>query len=433
MHDRDWLTRLELFGIKLGLDTITALLDDLGQPHLAYPVIHVGGTNGKGSVAAMVSHALSAAGHRIGRYTSPHLVSLEERFAIDGTSISPDRFDVALARVRDTVVRLAARGELTGEPTFFEVTTAVAFEIFRKMSVDVAVVEVGLGGRLDATNIVTPAIAAITSIDVDHEAQLGTSIAAIAQEKAGIIKPGVPVVVGDLKDDASDVISAVASAEGAPVISSTSADVRVRGAAAGRYELTVRTNRGTDAPPSQYGPVILGLRGRHQVGNAVVATLILDRLRSGQVVVDREAVETGLRDARWPGRLDLVAIDGRTILVDGAHNPAGATALASYLTEVHPERLPIVFGVMADKRAREMLAELAPVARPLILTRAPGKRAADPSTLVPMARGAASAIIVEPDIERALAAAWSANDAIAVAGSLYLAGEVYRLLDVRIP
>jgi dihydrofolate synthase/folylpolyglutamate synthase len=167
------------------------------------------------------------------------------------------------------------------------------------------------------------------------------------------------------------------------------------------------------------------------VGNAVVATLILEQLRGGPVAVGREAVEAGLRDARWPGRLDLVAIDGRTVLIDGAHNPAGARALASYLSEVHPERLPIVFGVMTDKHPREMLAELAPVARPLILTRAPGKRGADPSTLAPMVRGAASAIIVEPDIDRALAVAWSANDAIAVAGSLYLAGEVYRLLDVR--
>jgi dihydrofolate synthase/folylpolyglutamate synthase len=437
MHDRDWLTGLELFGIKLGLDTIAGILDDLGRPHHAYPVIHIAGTNGKGSVAAMVSHALTAAGHRTGRYTSPHLVSLEERFAIDGTAVSPDRFDAALARVRDAVARLTERGELTVEPTFFEVTTAVAFEIFRNLHVDIAVVEVGLGGRLDATNVVTPVVSGITSIDVDHEAQLGTSIAAIAREKAGIIKPGVPVVVGDLNDEASAVIAAVASTERAPVISSTSADVRVRGAAPGRYELTVGTEQvrgagGAKAPPPQYGPVVLGLRGRHQVGNAVVATLILDRLRGGPVTVGREAVEAGLRDARWPGRLDLVAINGRTVLVDGAHNPAGTRALASYLSEVHPERLPIVFGVMADKRAREMLAELAPVARPLILTRAPGKRGADPSTLAPMVRGAASAMIVEPDIERALAAAWSANDAIAVAGSLYLAGEVYRLLDVRI-
>jgi dihydrofolate synthase/folylpolyglutamate synthase len=432
MDDRDWLTRLELFGIKLGLDTITAILDDLGRPYQAYPVIHIAGTNGKGSVAAMVSHALAAAGHRTGRYTSPHLVSLEERFAVDGTSVSPDRFDAALARVRDAVTRLTKRGELTVEPTFFEVTTAVAFEIFRNMKVEIAVVEVGLGGRLDATNVVTPVVTAITSIDVDHEAQLGTSIAAIAREKAGIIKPGVPVVVGDLNDEAATVIAAVASTERAPVVSSASADVRICGAAHGQYELTVRTDRDAQAPLPRYGPVLLGLRGRHQVGNAVVATLILDRLRGGPVSVDREAVEAGLRDARWPGRLDLVAIDGRTVLVDGAHNPAGAKALASYLSEVHPERLPIVFGVMADKHAREMLAELAPVARPLILTRAPGKRGADPSTLAPMVGGASAAIIVEPDIERALAAAWSANEAIAVAGSLYLAGEVYRLLDVRI-
>jgi dihydrofolate synthase/folylpolyglutamate synthase len=434
MHDRDWLARLELFGIKLGLDTITAVLDQLGRPHRTYPVIHIAGTNGKGSVASMVSHALTAAGHRTGRYTSPHLVALEERFAIDGASVAPDQFNAALARVRAAVEGLIERGELGVEPTFFEVTTAVAFEIFRKMTVDIAVVEVGLGGRLDATNVVAPEITAITTVDRDHEAQLGMSIGAIAGEKAGIIKAGVPVVVGELNDDASDVIAAVASARMAPLILSTCADIEVRSAAAGRYELTMRPahgDRGAPALPPQYGPVVLGLRGRHQIGNAVVATLILDRLQ-GDLRPGREAIEAGLRDARWPGRLDLLAIDGQSILVDGAHNPAGAKALASYLSETHPEGLPIVFGVMADKRAREMLAELVPIARPLILTRAPGTRAADPNALASMVGGAANPVVVEPEIARALAVAWSANPAIAVAGSLYLAGEVYRLLDVRI-
>ena len=444
MTDRDWLAHLEFFGIKLGLDTITAILDQLGQPHRTYPVIHIAGTNGKGSVASMVSHALTAAGHRTGRYTSPHLVTLEERFAIDGASVPADHFDAALGRVRAAVERLAERGGLSVEPTFFEVTTAVAFEIFRDLTVDVAVVEVGLGGRLDATNVVAPEITAITTVDRDHEAQLGTSIAAIAREKAGIIKDGVPVVVGAMNDEASEVIASMASARGAPLISSTSADIEVRRAAAGRYELTVRLPhgdrgavvpptpyRGAEAPPPQYGPVVLGLRGRHQIGNAVVATMILDRLRA-DLKPGREAIEAGLRDARWPGRLDRVALGDRSILVDGAHNPAGAKALASYLSETHPEHLPIVFGVMADKHAREMLAELAPLARPLILTRAPGARAADPYALDSMVVGAANPIIVEPEIARALAVAWSANDAIAVAGSLYLAGEVYRMLDVRI-
>ncbi len=213
MTDRDWLAHLEFFGIKLGLDTITAILDQLGQPHRTYPVIHIAGTNGKGSVASMVSHALTAAGHRTGRYTSPHLVTLEERFAIDGASVPADHFDAALGRVRAAVERLAERGGLSVEPTFFEVTTAVAFEIFRDLTVDVAVVEVGLGGRLDATNVVAPEITAITTVDRDHEAQLGTSIAAIAREKAGIIKAGVPVVVGAMNDEASEVIASMASAE----------------------------------------------------------------------------------------------------------------------------------------------------------------------------------------------------------------------------
>ncbi len=425
MTDRDWLARLEFFGIKLGLDAIAAILDELGRPHRAYPVIQIAGTNGKGSVAAMVSHALTIAGHRTGRYTSPHLVALEERFAVDGRAIAADALDTALRRVRIAVERLREHGTLEAEPTYFEVTTAAAFEIFRSTRVDVAVVEVGLGGRLDATNVVAPAITAITSVDLDHEAQLGTSLAAIAGEKAGIIKPGVPVIVGELKREAFDAIRMIALSRGAPLVSSHCADIEVRGAAPGQYQLTVRTNGGT------YGPVVLGLRGRHQIGNAVVAILLLDRLGSG-ITVDRAAVEGGVRDARWPGRLDLVNLRDRTILIDGAHNPAGARALASYLSETHPQGLPLVFGVMADKRAGDMLAELVACARPLILTRAPGTRAADPETLATLIPDASARIVVEPQIQRALAAAWSANDAIVVAGSLYLAGAVYRLLDVPI-
>jgi dihydrofolate synthase/folylpolyglutamate synthase len=425
MTDRDWLARLEFFGIKLGLDAIAAILDELGRPHQAYPVIQIAGTNGKGSVAAMVSHALTIAGHRTGRYTSPHLVALEERFAVDGRAIAADALDTALRRVRIAVERLREDGTLEAEPTYFEVTTAAAFEIFRSTRVDVAVVEVGLGGRLDATNVVAPAITAITSVDLDHEAQLGTSLAAIAGEKAGIIKPGVPVIVGELKREAFDAIRMIALSRGAPLVSSHCADIEVRGAAPGQYELTVRTNGGT------YGPVVLGLRGRHQIGNAVVAILLLDRVGSG-ITVDRAAVEGGVRDARWPGRLDLVNLRDRTILIDGAHNPAGARALASYLSETHPQGLPLVFGVMADKRAGDMLAELVACARPLILTRAPGARAADPETLATLIPDASARIVVEPQIQRALAAAWSANDAIVVAGSLYLAGAVYRLLDVPI-
>jgi dihydrofolate synthase/folylpolyglutamate synthase len=426
MDDRDWLARLEFFGIKLGLETITTILEELGRPHRAYPVVHIAGTNGKGSVAAMVSHALTAGGHRVGRYTSPHLVALEERFAVNGSPVSRDELDRALARIRAVVGQLTGLGEFNTEPTYFEATTAVAFDIFRNMQVDVAVVEVGLGGRLDATNVVEPAVAAITSIEIDHQAQLGTSIAAIAGEKAGVIKAGVPVVVGDMRREASREIAAAAAAKGSPLILSDCADRDVRRAAPGRYELTMRTNGRT------YGPVVLGLRGRHQIDNAVVATLILDSLRGSTLECDRAAIEAGLRDARWPGRLDLVTLDGRSVLIDGAHNPAGAKALASYLSETHAEGLPIVFGVMADKDAQAMLAELGPFAQPLILTLAPGRRAADPNALASMVDNATIETVVEPEIDRALAAAWAANDAIAVAGSLYLAGAVYQRLDVSV-
>jgi dihydrofolate synthase/folylpolyglutamate synthase len=187
MDPRGWLTHLEQFGVKLGLETIAALSDELGQPHLAYPIIHVAGTNGKGSVSAMVARGLSAAGYRTGLYTSPHLIRLEERFRIDGGSVASTLLDEAIVEVHAAVGRLAAARRLEVEPTFFEATTAAAFQLFARLGVDAAVIEVGLGGRFDATNIVAPVLCAITSIDFDHQAQLGSTLAAIAGEKAGIV------------------------------------------------------------------------------------------------------------------------------------------------------------------------------------------------------------------------------------------------------
>jgi dihydrofolate synthase / folylpolyglutamate synthase len=438
MTDREWLARLELFGIKLGLDTITALVEDLGRPDRVAPVVHLAGTNGKGSVAAMMSLALVAAGYRSGRYTSPHLVHLEERFAIDDRSAPPEALDRALSRVRASVERLTRAGALSIEPTYFEVTTAAAFEIFREAAVEVSVIEVGLGGRFDATNVVAPRVTAITSIDFDHQEQLGTTLTSIATEKAGIIKPGAPVIVGPLAPPAAKVIDAAAAAAGV-AISRADRDARfsIAGEHDGRVELAIETAR------RRYGPLTLGLRGAHQSANAVVAVLALETLGECGIDVPPDAIEAGLRDARWPGRLDLVRVGDRQVLVDGAHNPAGARVLASYLSSAYPSGLPLVFGVMADKQADEMLRPLLPLGRPLVLTRAPGRRAAEPESLAKLvARLSASPsiasatthdLLIERDVGQALETAWSHGATIAVAGSLYLAGEVFRRLGVRIP
>ena len=420
MDSRTWLTHLEQFGIKLGLDTIAAIAGALGHPERACPVLHVAGTNGKGSVSAMVAHALTSSGLVAARYTSPHLVRLEERFAIDGHSVSSLSLDTALEEVRIVVGHLQAAGRLTVEPTFFEATTAAGFVLFRRAGAQVAVIEVGLGGRYDATNIVAPLVTAITSVDFDHQAQLGTTLTAIAGEKAGTIKPGVPVVVGPLPREARDRIDAIAREQAAPVIDALKGvhiDVRPD---RGRYEVTIAT------PARRYGPLRLALAGRHQVDNAVVAVRLLETAAERGLTITPAAIERGLTNARWPARLEELDTPRGRILVDGAHNPAGARALTSYLQDAYPEGLPLVVGVMGDKALDQMLAILAPVGRPLVLTRAPGRRAADPQQMAGIVRSVAPGIdmVVESDIDAALDCAWSHGSVIAVAGSLYLVGDV---------
>ena len=421
MTEREWLARLEWFGIKLGLDTIGDLTAALGHPERAYRVVHVAGANGKGSVVAMIERALRASNLRTGRYTSPHLVHLEERFAVDGRPVEPAELDRALAVVHGVVdARASAHPELP-EPTYFEVTTAAAFEIFRSRHVDVAVVEVGLGGRFDATNVVLPMLSVITSIDFDHEAHLGTTLAAIAAEKAGIIKPFVPVVAGSLAGEALEIVEQTAGRVQAPLHQAArECAVQSRATGDGRREARFET------PRSSYGPVTLSLRGAHQVDNAGVAVVALEYLAAAGIPLDRGAIVTGLADAHWPGRLQRVTIGERAVIVDGAHNPSGARALADYLRETHESGLPIVFGVMADKAIDPMIEALAPFARPLVVTAPPGRRATPAADLAARAARAMppERVIAEPDVARALEIAWGHGREIVVAGSLYLAGDV---------
>lgn len=431
MDSRRWLADLEQFGIKLGLDTIASVMAALGHPERAYPVVHIGGTNGKGSVAAMVTHALRASGRRTGTYTSPHLVHLEERFAIDGTPIGTRLLDAALDRIRETVTHLQHQGTLMVQPTYFEATTAAAFLVFAEAGIDAAVIEVGLGGRFDATNIVSPLVTAITSIDLDHQAQLGNTLAAIAREKAGIVKPDAALVVGDVGPAAGAVIDQAAALAGI-VPAHVSDSVVEAQSIRGRYEVVIRT------PVAEYGPLRLALAGRHQVNNAVVAVRVLEMWRARGHGLPHEAVVHGLTDARWPARLEWINTAGGRVLVDGAHNPAGARALASYLADAGSGPLPLVFGAMRDKDVDEMLAALAPWARPLVLTRASTTRAEDPCVLARHAAAAmaphqvpgqpAGEIHVEPTLESAIARAREYGSPICIAGSLLLAGEALALL-----
>jgi dihydrofolate synthase/folylpolyglutamate synthase len=426
MDPREWLTHLEQFGIKLGLETIAALVQELGQPHLDYPVIHVAGTNGKGSVSAMVARGLSAAGHRTGLYTSPHLIRLEERFRIDGTSVASTLLDEAIVDVRAAAGRLAAARRLQVEPTFFEATTAAAFLLFARLGVDVAVIEVGLGGRFDATNIVAPVLCAITAIDLDHQAQLGSTLALIAREKAGIVKPGVPVVVGPLQQEAAEVVARACETLGAPLLPAPGVQTRAIGGD-GHARVVVSLASGDTEE------LRLALGGAHQAVNAAIAAGVLDAATTCGLTVQPGNIVEALTATRWPARLETVETARGRVVIDGAHNPAGARALTSYLERRFPAGLPVVFGAMRDKALAEMIAPLSRVARPFVFTQAAGSRAASPEELTAAARAAGvERFDSEPRLADALGRAWTHGPDIAIAGSLYLAGEALHQLGVAV-
>ncbi len=416
---------LEQFGIKLGLDNIRALADVLDHPERAFATVLVAGTNGKGSVTAMAERALRAAGHRTGRYTSPHLVRLEERFAIDGRPVETAVLERVVSEVLDVEARERAEGRLAAPATFFEVTTAAAFELFRRQRVGIAVVEVGLGGRFDATNIVDPLATAIVSIAVDHTRQLGSSLAAIAFEKAGTLRRDVPCIAGELPTEAVAVIERVAREVGTTVIhAAEGVECATAPQPRGRISVDIET------PTRHYGPLVLGLGGTHQVGNALVACRLLETIDAAGWHVDGQAVETGLRDVEWPGRLELVQLAGGSeVLLDAAHNPAGARVLASHLREVFPAPVPLVFAVSADKDARGMLEMLAPVAREVVATMFPGSRAMPASEIAAIAETyLPGRVRVIPDAADALAAALAASTQVCVAGSMFLLGALYEQL-----
>lgn len=413
------LADLEQFGIKLGLDNAFALSQALGRPEHAYPSVLVAGTNGKGSVAAMVTRALMAAGLRTGTYTSPHLVRINERVQLDAEAIDTAAFDASLRTVFGEMDRLVAAGALSAPVTYFEATTAAAFECFRRAAIDIAVVEVGLGGRFDATNIVPQLVGAITSIGLDHAAQLGPTRASVAFEKAGIIKPGTVTVLGPLGEEARSVIARVARDRGAP-LRSVDESVEVHSMREGdHWSVTFTT------PRERYGPVRLGLRGHHQVDNARVAVAMLEEL-SPRFTIDRIAIETGLASATWPGRLQLlVHADGRELLVDGAHNADGAAALAAFLRETGRAPVPIVLAVMKDKDAAEMIRALAPVASRFVCTQLTMARSQQASTLASLVSTLThTPCAAEPTVEGALAAAFTSGRRVCAAGSLYFVGQL---------
>jgi dihydrofolate synthase/folylpolyglutamate synthase len=423
----DRLFALETFGIKLGLDNISQLCAALGHPERAFRSLHVAGTNGKGSVTAMTHAVLLAAGVRAGRYTSPHLSDLAERFVVNDRPVERALLESTIEDVLSCADGLRASGTLTVHPTFFEATTAAAFEVFRRSGLDVVVVEVGLGGRFDATNVISPAAGAITTIDFDHQQHLGNTLGSIAFEKAGIIKPGMPVVMGDLPGEAAAVIRRCAAERSATLIEAMH-DTRWQAEMVdGRARLTLAT------PSGAYGPIVLGLRGEHQVSNAILAVRLLEVAAGSGIPMSRDAIEGGLAAAEWPARLELLTVErGRRVLLDAAHNPEGARALAAYLRRWHPDRPPLVIGVMRDKNVADIAHTLLPAVSSVIATAAPTPRAIPAVDLARHLRAAgAQDVRSEPDPILAIEKAFDAAETICVAGSIFLAGAVRDALRQR--
>jgi dihydrofolate synthase/folylpolyglutamate synthase len=401
----EFLFSLERFGMKFGLANIARLCAALGHPERAFPSIVVAGTNGKGSVTAMVDTALRAAGHRSARYTSPHLIRIEERFVVDGREVTRDALESAARRVQRAAEDLVASGEFESLPTFFECTTAAAFLLFRDAKVDVAVLEVGLGGRLDATNVVSPVAAAIVSIDFDHQAQLGTTLTSIAAEKAGVIKPGIPVITGPLPSEAMAVVERVCAEQQARLI---------------------RTDRDPGLS-ARVAALPLALPGDHQRANAAVAMTLLETLDADDahgLRIGPSAVRIGLTTASWPGRLERFERSGCRIVLDAAHNPAGARALTQYLQQTEPAGVTLVFGAMHDKAIDEMLRALAPAAAAIVCTTAPSPRAATASDLARRAAALALPVEIVDDPIAAVQQACASKRTVVVAGSIFLIGPV---------
>lgn len=407
----------EIPAAKMGLERIGLLLEQLGDPHRACRFVHVGGTNGKGSVCAMIESGLRAAGVRTGLFTSPHLVEPTERIQVAGRPVDAEQFTDAFERVHAVAERMLADGWIESHPTYFETVTAMAFVLFRELGVETAVLEVGLGGRLDATNVVMPRLSVITRIDYDHEALLGKAIESIAREKAGILKPGVPAVIGAQRPEAEAVIRARAAEVEAPVIAasawkSTGMELRRDGS-----RFTVQ------GPCGLRVAVECPLAGEHQVENAVTAVAALRALEAPV-----EAIREGIRRVVWPGRLERVSVRP-TVILDGAHNPGGARALASYIERFWAgHRVWLIYGTMRDKAVSEIAGILFPLADEVIVTAPAHPRAVRPEAireLVDHPRLRCAAALKDA---LAMANAAGPDDVIFITGTLFLVGEARALL-----
>jgi dihydrofolate synthase / folylpolyglutamate synthase len=413
---------------KFGLENIRALTEHLGHPERSYPSAHIAGTNGKGSTAAMLASILESAGLRTGLYTSPHLARINERIRVAGREISDTDFAAVVARIRRAIEELLAAGTLTAHPTFFECVTAIAFVEFARARVDFAVFEVGMGGRLDATNVIEPEVAVITQIAFDHETYLGHSIEEIAGEKTGIIKPGAWVVGAAENPAARAVIRARAESQHARLVEIDESfhvkqlDAGAMSQRAGDSPFTTRVEV-IEKYSSRTIELTVPLAGRFQRRNAMAALAAARLLAERGLKIDDAAIARGIAQVRWPGRLERLG-DRPAVYLDGAHNPAGARELVAFW-DAHFSGVPIhlVYGALRDKPVDEICGLLFPRAATVTLTEPRQPRALSASALASMTGHLASRYEIVPDpaaaLERAVLRAAS-SDAVFATGSLYL-------------
>jgi dihydrofolate synthase/folylpolyglutamate synthase len=413
----DWIHSARRFGEKKGLTNMEALLGALGNPERAFRCVHVAGTNAKGSVCALIESALRTSGFRTGLYTSPFLVDYLERIRLDGAPVNDAAFERAGNRVRETALSMPHLA-----PTAFELGTAAAYLVFAEQRVDMAVIETGIGGRLDPTNVIAPEVSVIANIGLDHMDQLGNTIGEIAFEKAGIIKPGRPVALYPQKDEAATrVIVEACREKGAQLLRAESLPLTV-------LAVSARGARFGCCTPC-FGPFEAEIRlaGRHQIKNAHLAVAALELLAERGWALTPEGIAAGFAAARWPGRLDWA---DDALLLDGAHNPQAARSLKEYLAEFLPgRRIVLLTGMMRDKQPEACADLLAPAAQFVVATQVEGPRALPAEALADIyrARGVPAEAVRAPGEALQKAQLLAGPDGVTVAcGSLYLIGELMK-------
>lgn len=412
----DFLCSMERFGILLGLENISLLLERLGNPQKKFAVVHVAGSNGKGSTSSLIYEVLQEAGLRAALYTSPHLNDFRERIKLNGVMVSKEALIESTEKIRAVYD--------PSRTTFFEFTTAVAFDCMAQSPLDMAVIEVGLGGRLDATNTVSPCVTVITDISREHEDYLGTGIPAIATEKAGIIKAGVPLITGATRKQARAIILETARGLKAPVKEF------------GRHFVGVRTGLGSFTYKSgsvALAGLSLSMPGSHQMKNASLAVAVVEELRTRGYRISDNAIRNGIEKTRFPGRFEVLQREP-DVIIDGAHTPEGMRLLKSTLKQIYPGmKHYMLLGMLRDKNYQALIKIIAPIAREVVCVPPQGDRALDPEELAEQVRACGVPATASRDITegfRLLLKKASKKDVIVAAGSLYMIGPVRRACGI---